>query len=238
MKKSPYVVINCAALTILAFAAWYLARTHSTGHLRVTTVVPANGVPEAVAISPDGNSVAMMYRESFTSDGSSTTEAIEVHDIRSGRVDRFSLPQASWGRTFQYYVSPPLRYCDGGKYLLAFNGPDTLSVVDVRTLQLHTSIALSSLPKRMAGLGRAVLDCSAESSVAALADENPEAMGASMLVLLDLDNGTEIADLSDSLKGRYQGDGIAISPNGTQLALATWRFGAGEGSGEPLHILQ
>ena len=238
MKKSPYVVINCAALTILAFAAWYLARTHSTGHLRVTTVVPANGVPEAVAISPDGNSVAMMYTESFTSDGSSTTKAIEVHDIRSGRVDRFSLPQASWGRTFQYYVSPPLRYCDGGKYLLAFNGPDTLSVVDVRTLQLHTSIALSSLPKRMAGLGRAVLDCSAESSVAALADENPEAMGASMLALLDLDNGTEIADLSDSLKGRYQGDGIAISPNGTQLALATWRFGAGEGSGEPLHILQ
>jgi hypothetical protein len=87
MKNRPYLVMNCAALAILAFAAWYLARTHSTGHLRVTTVDPANGVPDAVAISPDGNSVAMMYYNVTVSG-----DAIEVHDIRSGRVASLLLP--------------------------------------------------------------------------------------------------------------------------------------------------
>jgi WD40 repeat protein len=211
MSKRAYVVIQWVGLLILAFAALYLVRTHSNGQLHVTTVDPANGVPDAVAISPDGNSVAMMYYNVTVSG-----DAIEVHDIRSGRVASLLLP--IW-KDAGYPVLPWSKYCDGGKYLLASNGMN-LAVIETHSLQLHTSIELFG--------GKHVLDCSAESGVAVIADSSSE--GASYLWAVDLESGTESADLSVSLKGRYQGDGIAISPNGTQLALATWRFGASQGS--------
>jgi hypothetical protein len=218
--KKAYLVTNCAVLILIVLIGWYLWRTHSIGHLQVTTVVPAMGVPEAVAISPDGYSVAMMYEDTTT-----TTDAIEVHDIRSGRVQSYLFPQGRVGSS----VSPPISYCDGGKYLVAYDGPGTLYVIDTRNLQLHTSIDAWSLPKQTASNGEDILlSCSAESSLAVLADGNSN--GAVMLALLDLESGKQIADLSNTIKGRHQGDGIAISPNGTQLAVATWIFGQGRGS--------
>ena len=99
----------------------------------MTTVDPANGVPDAVAISPDGNSVAMMYYNVTVSG-----DAIEVHDIRSGRVASLLLP--IW-KDAGYPVLPWSKYCDGGKYLLASNGMN-LAVIETHSLQLHTSIKL------------------------------------------------------------------------------------------------
>jgi hypothetical protein len=84
------------------------------------------------------------------------------------------------------------------------------------------------------------VDCSASKGVAALAFWGD--MGALSLKLFDLDKGLETADLAGSYDRtgreasfrRYQGDGMAISPDGSKVALLTWQWGGDQGSGVDL----
>jgi hypothetical protein len=211
--------------------------------LRMNTVVPAKGQPYDVAISTDGTQVAMLSREFPKPSIEVTSDMIEVRDVQSGReAGVVALPTMNWEKRTQFYMSPTLKYCDGGKYLLAFNGPDTLYVIDARSFQIHASILVSELRLRLGNettglrfadipmLSEVAMDCSAGSAVAALgvwAD-----MGVVSLKLFDLDKGSETADLGGIFQGRnerYTGDGMAISPDGSKLALGAWRFN-GEGS--------
>ena len=212
--------LGLAAVTLLCFG--WLNETGS-GDLKMTTVVPAKGQPYSVAISADGTKVAMMHQEFSAPSGGVTRDMIEVRDVQSGReVGSFSLPTINWANRAQYYVSRNLMYCDGGKYLLAFSGPDTIYVTDARSFQLHALIALNMLPRSLVEV-----DCSVNANIAALAAWGD--MGLS-IKLLDLDKGAEIADLGGILDTRsesYTGDGMAISPDGSKLALG---ISSGEGS--------
>jgi hypothetical protein len=159
----------------------------------------------------------------------------------------------NWAQTKgQYFLSRRLTYCDGGKYLLAFTGPDILDVVDAHNFQLHASIVLSDLHPLLKGqpasksfgemplYSGVVVDCATSKGVAALAfwgDLQPFSVK-----LFDLDKGLETADLAGSYEvtgrngsfRRYQGDGMAISPDGSKVALLTWQWGGDKGSGVDL----
>jgi hypothetical protein len=244
-------IIVCAMAGCVLGAFWLVGcqTAPSVGNFPVEAIVPANGQPFSVAISADGTEVAMMYQTSTSP--RITTDAIEVRDARSGReVKTFSLPTVNWAKTkHQFYLSRPLSYCDGGKYLLAFTGPDNLEVFDAHSFQLHASIVLSDLHPRVKGqptsksFGEMQLstnvgaDCSVSNGAAALVfwgDLQPFS-----IKLFDLDTGLETADLAGSYERtgrvssfrRYQGDGIAISPDGSKIALLTWQWGGDEGSG-------
>jgi hypothetical protein len=234
-------------LVLLGFAVatgWLFVRHDAAGvgDLSMRTVIPASGWPYAVAISADGNQVAMVNR-GFGS--SKATDVIEVRDVQSGREIRtFSLPVMDWSHVKeQFYLSRRLQYCDGGKYLLAFTGPDTLIVLDARTFQPHASIALSQLHLQLPGqqgsrafpdarlLSHVLVDCSANNNIAALGFWGD---GVSSIKLFDLDKGTEIADLAGKVEGRYSGDGLAVSPDGSKVALVTWKFSRHGGCGVEL----
>jgi hypothetical protein len=237
-------VLLCSAVSLVAVWCSGRLKAADLGDLKRNTVVPAKGQPESAAISTDGTRVAMMHRE-FSASGQVTTEVIEVRDVQSGReVSTFSLPAMDWTqKKAQYYVAPSLRYCDGGKYLLAYNGPDTLYVLDASSFHRHATIVLSELRLRLVRetkgtpfpevnlYSQVAVDCSASSPIAALgvwAD-----LGVVSLKLFDLDKGVETADLGGIFEGRnerYTGDGLAISPDGSKLALGTWEFDKGVGS--------
>lgn len=239
--KKLYALIAGLVLGIAAAVTWHVERVNATfGGLTINTVNPDAGQPYSAAISPDGSAVAMMHREFSNGE---MTDVVVVKNVQSNReLNRISL---SWRpaeqRKNQYYLSRNLSYCDAGKYLLAFTDLDRINVLDSRTFRLHTTIDLSDLHLKLrqdpAGrpftdmhfLSNVRFDCSANNTSAVLAFSAD--LGVNSIKLFDLDKGTEIADLAENHEGRYQGDGIAISPDGSKVALVTWKFRKGEGSG-------
>jgi hypothetical protein len=68
-------------------------------------------------------------------------EAIEIKDVRSDRaVASFSLPPRNWKLPHQSFVDRELRYCDQGKYLLAFAALDALMMIETAAYSIHPGI--------------------------------------------------------------------------------------------------
>jgi hypothetical protein len=223
MKKIGFrkLLILSAIAGFAALAPWSLKKVEARfSHLKLTTVRPAMGQPYSVAISTDGSQVALMHQE-YGGTGV-TTDVIELRETHAGRpVGSLSLPTEHWEQKRQYFVRPSLRYCNGGRYIVAFSGADTIYVADAHTLQLRASIALPEL--RLPPLDIR-FDCSVAGNLAVLASSDMQGTAAK---IVDLNSGKEITDLVGSLQGRYQGDGIAVSPDGSKVAVATWYFGVG-----------
>jgi WD40 repeat protein len=197
--------------------------------LRMNTVHPEEGGVWDAALSPDGNQVAMMRREGFDGSSPPLHEVIEIKDVRSDKdVASFWLPPRNWKMGHQ----SPIQYCDQGKYLLAFAGPDALFAINTSTFSIHSGIALGAylLPQysdhQVGSLtyvplsSDLIVNCSADTAYVVLASWGD--MQASSVKLFDLEKGAEVADLSKAYAGRYQGDGVAISPDGTRVAVVTW----------------
>lgn len=235
------IVLTAAGLGTAGF--WYIGGLlPGFGCLGVSKLVPAKGQPDSVAISPDGTQVAMMQWQKWPYGAPDLTERpglIEVRDVRSGReVKTLSLPKFELERHKKYYfLSPYLSYCEGGKYLLALTGANKLDAMDAHNFQIHTSFALSGLNQHLksgqTGFSSDVqFGCAADSGVAALAFWGSN--GAMSIKLFDLDSGLDKGDLTGSYEGgfrEYQGDGMAISPDGSKVALLTWNYAPDKGSG-------
>jgi hypothetical protein len=221
------------------YSTWRKARNF--GVVKVSTILPAKGRPTDSEISPDGAQVAMLYGAMHP--GAGLSQGIEVRDVKSGREEGSTvLPTAGRMRgKRQYTALRRLRYCDGGKYLLAVTFPDMLFVIDAHTLQVHGSISMSDLqafsagpdPRRYADalfLGRVDVDCSAESNVAVVVAWGD--LDLLSVKLFNLDTVTEVTDLASVLfKGhdRYSGNGLAISPDGTKIAMVVHKLLGGRG---------
>jgi hypothetical protein len=51
-----------------------------------------------------------------------------------------SLPPRNWKLAHQSFVDRELRYCDQGKYLLAFAAPDALMMIETAAYSIHPGI--------------------------------------------------------------------------------------------------
>jgi hypothetical protein len=228
-KMGPWVISG--AIVVLG-AVIYGFGSHGRQGLKVVTVHPASNVLDA-ALSPDGSRVAMTWREQYGRSSTDVHEAIEIKDVRSDKeIASFTLPRRNWNLGQQSYVDRSLQYCDHGKYLLAFAGPDALMAVDTTSLSIHSGITLGTLPPQPAPdqpvrwltflpfSTYVTVDCSTHTPYVVLATWGD--LQASSVKLFDLEKGTEVADLSRTYAGRYQGGGVAISPDGSRAAVATW----------------
>ncbi|HZD78178.1 MAG TPA: hypothetical protein VE218_14310 [Acidobacteriaceae bacterium] len=228
-KRGPWVI--CGAIAVLA-AVIYGFGSHERPGFKVITVHPAGNVWDA-ALSPDGSRVAMTWRERYGRSSTDVHEAIEIKDVRSDKeIASFTLPPRNWNLGQQSSVDRSLQYCDHGKYLLAFAGPDALMAVDTASLSIHFGITLGTLPPLPAPdqpvrwltflpfSSNVTVRCSTDTPYVVLATWGD--MQASSVKVFDLEKGTEVADLSRAYAGRYAGGGVAISPDGSRAAVETW----------------
>jgi hypothetical protein len=249
-RKEHCVIWGCLAITLVAagYLYWKWRNDRNFGVVKAGTILPAKGRPTDAEISPDGAQVAMLY--ATVHPGAGFTQGIEVRDVKSGRGEgSITLPTAAWTKGKQQYTAlRPLRYCDAGKYLLALTFPDMLLVIDAHSLQVHGSIALSGLqvftagpdPRRFADapfLDRVDIDCSAESNIAVVAAHGD--LDLLSVKLIDLDKVAELADLASVLHrehDRYSGDGLALSPDGSKIAIVVYKF-MGKKGGEIAELI-
>jgi hypothetical protein len=214
--------------------------TDESEGLRITSFEPAEGAPYSVAISPDGNQVAMMHRV-YLNGLELSADSIEIHDVPSNAtVKTLSLPRVDWTHAArQFSLSRDLNYCDRGKYLLAFTGPDILEIVDSQTFQIRHSLVFSQLSTHFSGAGKARrfddINFLTDVSIACAASEGRAVLAfygdnVASFKLIDLDRGQEIEDLVDDFHGRARGRGLAISPDGSKVARVSWTPGNDNGT--------
>ncbi len=241
------VALAGAFVALVAVLFWYPWVQYAPGFgiLRKNSLAPPNYLAEAVAISADGGQVAILHQE--TTDGL-LKFVIEVRSVASGQqVYELTIPPVTSGQSKAgYYMSRKLSFCGNGKYLVAFAPSDRLYVADTRTIELRDPIYLSALrltadgagpnpPNSPVPGGHVEFDCAASGGVAVLGFWGD--LGTAAIKLIDLDTGKELTDLGGSFKGlfskglsqRYEGDGLAISPDGSKVAMVVWQFGNGGG---------
>ena len=201
----------------------------AVGNVKVHLLVPKLSEPSFVAISPDGTEVAALEPRASAR---VVTTAIELVNVASGSAGRVDMPKANWNGKGegQFHLARPLRFCDGGKYLVAFDNLNHVYVFDARTLNLHTSFGLSAFQVVTADAGvpktwgdvsstrNLSFDCAANSSKASV---RLEMNNASSIKLIDLELGSEIADVS-AVFSTFWGHDVAISADGSLLAVDTW----------------
>jgi len=241
------VVLIGAAVTLSALLCWYLWQQSRGGFgiLSIIPMTPPHGYTDSVAISPNGARVAFMG-QAF-SDGSGSF-FVEVRNVASGQqVSKLTIPLATAEQNkMGYSMSPKLSFCDSGKYLVAFAPLDRLYVADTRTSALRDPIHFYDLRIPAEGAdpnpsdspvpeGPVQFDCAASDGVAVLGFS--DSVGTAAIKLIDLESGKELADLagviqgliSKSLSQRYESDGLAISPDGSKVAVVVWQWGQNEG---------
>jgi hypothetical protein len=245
-KKTTDAVLAGAIVALALLLAWYAWEQFrpGVGILRINSLAAPNYLADSVAISADGTQVAMLHQETANGPGQFV---VEVRNVQSGQqVSKLTMPPATEDRNTPYYtLSRRLSFCDGGKYLLAFADPDRLYVADTRTYTFRDPIHLSALRLRAEGnpgnpdpppdtpipSGPVEIDCAASSSVAVLGFS--EGVGVAVIKVIDLVSGKDLVDLGGiyyplffkGLAHDYQGDGLAISPDGSKVAIGVWQAG-------------
>jgi hypothetical protein len=239
-KSDP--VLAVAIVAFLALLSWYAWGQFGPGSgvLTVNSLAAPNYVVDSVAISADGTRMATLHQQNLDQTG---PFVIDVRDVQSEQqISSLTMPRAAAERNKTGYdMSPKLRFCDGGKYLVAFAPPDRLYMADTRTFTLRDPINFYDLrltpggegPNSLDGPipeGPAQFDCAASGGVFVLGFSFGDATA---IKLFDLDTGKELTDLGGMFKGlffkglsqAYQGDGLAISPDGSKVAFGVWQWG-------------
>jgi hypothetical protein len=113
---------------------------------------------------------------------------------------------------------------------VVFAGPDTLFVLNARSYEVREAIVVSDLRDakgrrfgEMMLSHNVQLDCAGGTLALGVSDD----FSLSVHKLIDLETGKEMADLSGFYEGSDQGDGMAISPDGSKVAMVTWQSGSG-----------
>lgn len=220
--------LACLAVAVSCYLGLRYAQTAGAiGDIRIHRL-PLRGDPYSVTISPDGSTVATL---GFVS--GAPADAIEIWDVTSGHeVNKVYLPKVSWDKGGQLRVSPLLQFCDQGKYLAAFDRLNKIYIIDTKDYTVHAAIALAEIPvglhqggtprplREVSGYNAIELSCSAGSAFAAL---RVWMNGKNVVKVFDFDAGAETADLTESFDG-IQGDGVAISPDGSKVAADVWNM--------------
>jgi hypothetical protein len=226
----------------VAWACLCIGCSPAKNVLSITPLAPAHEHTIEVAISPDGTRVATLHRNFSAMPQASpkVQDSIDVQDAASGHL-LLSGALPPWQPTPAYRVSgsAPLTYCDNGKYLVVANGPNQLEVIDAQTLQLHLHLVLSDLlavtssgslapyEKDLPFYNDVPFGCALTGPAAVLVFHGD--VGLLAIRLFNLDTGTITADWARSFTNRFQGDGIAFSPDGSRLAMVTWNFASRQG---------
>ena len=177
-RKLSYGLCCSLMLALAVFTVLRSLRTERAKYPFDSHLLRTKTDPMDAAISPDGKQVALVHRQYVGSD----TNQVDLLDASTGQqVASFMLPRAPLGilNFPQYYISKPLRFCNNGKYILAFDDLDTLYVLDSSSLHPHSSISLNGLrillgdPKRklptVMSTGKVSVACALHSPLALIA---------------------------------------------------------------------
>lgn len=234
-SRKSYVGLATAFAVLIAGLLWYGWQRFPLGFgiLGMKSVAAPNYQTEAAAISADGARVAILHM-----DPTSGLRAVEVRNVASDQqVANVVVPRGiDHPGGGQFYISPRLRFCDNGKYLAGYAPTDRLFVYDAGTMQLRSQVYLSTLrftkddgiegtPGAGILLPMVEFDCAASSSIAVLGFWGD--LGVDAIKLIDLETGEEVNDLGGAYRNltfkgfyhRYLGDGLAISPDGSEVAV-------------------
>ena len=239
-------VLLAGAGLLLLGAAWTfwgkdLVERARSGFVRVQTFRPAAANGLVVAVSPEGDTLATTVPRGTQRD------AIELWSVATGRLLlKTELPQAAWSeKGRQYAIERRLRYCDQGRYLLAFDRLDRLYVLDSTSLQPKATVVIPDLRVKVGpdGETRALRDLKTTSRIEVDCASTSPALAVrigldheNFVMLFDVERGAEMADLSSSVDGRW-GHGIAVSPDGTKVALGTWNRAGDAPKGNVVEVL-
>jgi hypothetical protein len=109
--------------------------TGATPNWKEPVTMPACG---PFALSPDGALAAFseyIYRKADENGTNALAgRMIEVREVNSGKpIAAYTSPRLGWGSS----GTRPVQYCDGGKYLLVFDGIRGFFVLDTATYWDH-----------------------------------------------------------------------------------------------------
>lgn len=140
------------ALALLWLNPWGSFRLHSRS-LRYT--LGPDLKLEDMALSPDGRRLAIleqwtgMPETAGNQNVAAQQDRVAILDTASDRqIATIFPPPGDWNQGKQLPVDQPLRYCDNGRYILAFVGRDTLFAFRTSDYGAQTAIRLGGIPPR------------------------------------------------------------------------------------------
>jgi hypothetical protein len=218
----------------------------ASSKIRKTEIAPIARNLDTAAISPDGSLVAILR----TTEGGSVDHIegplkpgmslnplfeyknqLEVHDSATSTIRAIvTLPTVRTSDTITdfWFVESHVRYCDHGKYILAYGDGGTFFVLDGHTYEQKFTIVFdkedhSAGAKKARGSTLITLAsaCSASANVAAF-ELFSGPYGTGVTKAFDLDTGKQIEDIAEDISpGRLMS--LDVSPNGAGAAIAVER---------------
>lgn len=194
---------------------------------RAFTTVPVNAPMATAAVSPDGRQIAMGLQHSVQqADGSWDNSAwIEVWDPASQKmVARIDTPSAALFKSPMWAIGFT-GYCNNGRYLVAYDQIATAYVLDVPAYQLVSKIAVGDvLAHHPLGVLGLTMACSANANVFVMSAYGGP-FGRGLVRLFDLGTGEMTAELNRDASSGAPFGSVALSPDGTKLAILLGELG-------------
>jgi WD40 repeat protein len=182
-----------------------------------------DGPMSSAAVSPDGHYIGVNIGSSLQkADGSwDSTEFLEVLDSTSSTVvTKINMQNAALLKNM-----PPssadafVAYCDGGRYLVAYDEISTLYIVDTRSYKVESTINLGRLREiGPSEVSRVMMTCSASGNLIAVNAYGGQ-FGGGFVRLFDLTSGKQVAGLRQDASLGTQFGAISLSPSGSKLAI-------------------
>lgn len=210
------------ATAMVAALSWFLYFGPHMGEMGIagsTQMTPNGRSPSDVALSPDGNSVAILYVDLDQRQKTYRYE-VEVRDAISGRqVADIPLASTAGSSRNSPVAYLGVRYC--GRYLVALSH-DTMYVLNPQTLAIHKAFPQDGLlpedvKQREFRLGaqgaHAPIRCPTQENIAVFSLQYS-------ILLIDLESGKPIGPAEPISDYGYA---MAVSPDGSQLATTEYR---------------
>jgi hypothetical protein len=214
--------------------------TGATLNWKQPKTMPACG---PFALSPDGDLAAFsedIYgRADENGNNALAGRLIEVREVKSGKpIAAYTSPRLGWGSS----STRPVQYCDGGKYLLVFDGIRGFFVLDTATYQEHGHVdpeageghrlsdRAATDPEASPAASASVYvssACAANGSTAVfLSYSEPGLSGPTTARVFDLDTGKQIPGTAGapgivkSAAANFAAQ-LAVSASGSRTAIAS-----------------
>lgn len=175
------------------------------------------------AVSPDGRYVAANLGHSLQmADGNwKNNEFLEVLDLSSAKVvARVDIPSVRLvsnapAESAEGFAS----YCDDGKYLVNFDLINTVYVLNASSYRVEATFGIGNLTEPANGLGANItMACSARAPLFAVGGYGGR-LGVGVIRIYDIVSGKQITEVRQDAVAEAEFGQIAISPDGSKLAI-------------------